>query len=348
MARGRMVAITVATDKRLNSLSEEAELVFLKTVPHLDRDGIIIGDPVLLAAQVCPRRPRLVAMIDEIIQEWIGAGLAISYIPGEDPLLFFPGFSKNQAGMRYEREPASPFPPPPGYCRTGKGLELILEEAGPLQQDGGDNPPESGKLPANFRQTSDSLPLEENRREEKVNRAPAHEDTRSNGVGPVTEPSVSSSPVDGLAMLMARGVERFEQNRRNGGVRSIGWQTELNKELAPAQRVPLVDSLAQACGLTAALDDDTILREVHEYAVKFYKAGFETPDAIQRLKSKWLGDSWRKDNCPMPSLIAFFRFASKETELAKTANAPPAARPAPKTVRIYNQYSGQYEDRIVA
>jgi hypothetical protein len=45
MARGRFLSESVATDARLNGLSVEAELVYLMTIPHLDRDGLIEGDP---------------------------------------------------------------------------------------------------------------------------------------------------------------------------------------------------------------------------------------------------------------------------------------------------------------
>lgn len=168
MARGRMLNQTVATDKRLNSISENAELAFLKTIPHLDRDGLIIGDPALLAAKVCPRRPQLSSQMESIILEWQTAGLVIIYTPGEDQVLFFPGFTKNQVGLRYDREPESIYPPPPGYHRNGNGLEENTDTL----PDSGNNPSDSGNPPAIFRQSSgkqtdECLPniREENRKE---------------------------------------------------------------------------------------------------------------------------------------------------------------------------------------
>lgn len=143
-------------------------------------------------------------------------------------------------------------------------------------------------------------------------------------IEPEMEPEEKSAlpSVDGLALLMARGKERFEHNRRNGGVRVAGWQTELNKQLAPAQRVPLVETLAQACGLTAAMEDDTIFHDLHEYAVKFSKAGYTAPDAIRDLKAKWSADNWRREKHPMPSLISFFKFASQMAEMGVSARDP--------------------------
>lgn len=166
MARGRMLNQTVATDKKLNSLSIEAELLYIKTIPHLDRDGLILGDPMLLWAKVCPRRPELMGKVGDLIQEWIAADLVVIYDAGEEQILFFPGFAKNQANMRYEREPASTFPAPPGYRRTSKGLDFITEPLPNL------TPTFAGSLPEDCRKSADTLPPEEKRREEKRKGAP--------------------------------------------------------------------------------------------------------------------------------------------------------------------------------
>lgn len=122
MARGRMLSQTVATDKKLNELSVEAELLYLKAIPHLDRDGLIMGDPTLLWAQVCPRRSDLMPRMIGIIEELLSSGLVIAYEDNDDTVLFFPGFTKNQTGMRYDREAPSRFGAPPGYIRTASGL----------------------------------------------------------------------------------------------------------------------------------------------------------------------------------------------------------------------------------
>lgn len=160
MARGRMINQSIATDKRLNSLSVDAELVYLMTIPHLDRDGLILGEPNMLASQVCPRRPELRPYMDSIINEWVTLGLVLRYEGKEDPILFFVGFAKNQGGLRYDRETPSQFPPPPGYKRTNDGLEPVTENV-PSRN--------SGTTPAEVRQPSPPYPAEVNRSEEKRN-----------------------------------------------------------------------------------------------------------------------------------------------------------------------------------
>lgn len=167
MARGRMLSQTVATDKKLNSLSIEAELLYLKAIPHLDRDGLILGDPTLLWAKVCPRRPELMVKTEAIVQELIDSEIVVAYMDDDEQILFFPGFAKNQANMRYEREPASVFPPPPGYQRTPKGLEPVAAVNDDEKSENTREPHVSGKHPANIRQNDGCLPSEEKRREEK-------------------------------------------------------------------------------------------------------------------------------------------------------------------------------------
>ena len=154
MARGRMLSQTLATDRKLNELSVEAELLYIKAIPHLDRDGLIMGDSMLLWAQVCPRRSELMAKMDGIVEEWLSSWLVIAYDDNGDIILFFPGFTKNQVGMRYDREAASRFGAPPGYVRTASGLVPAKPE-NTAQPNSGLTPDE---LRTNSGVTTDELP----------------------------------------------------------------------------------------------------------------------------------------------------------------------------------------------
>ncbi len=125
MARGRMIATTVADDKRFNELPIDAALVYLMAIPQLDRDGLILGEPGALWGQVCRRRNDLLPRMDTIITAWLASGLVTAYRNEDgDTILHFVGFQKNQAMTHYDREAASRFPCPPGFIRTGKGLAL--------------------------------------------------------------------------------------------------------------------------------------------------------------------------------------------------------------------------------
>jgi hypothetical protein len=135
MANGRFVSKSTATDKAFNSLSVVASLVYMMTIPHLDRDGKIWGDPDVLWGTVCPKRREFLDTMDAIINEWIQADLVRTYSDNGDPVLWFKGFSKNQQGMRYDREAPSQFGPTPDEVRTNSGscraeveVEVEVEE----------------------------------------------------------------------------------------------------------------------------------------------------------------------------------------------------------------------------
>ena len=122
MARGRFISESVAKDLRLNSLSVEAELVYLMTIPHLDRDGLIEGDTEVVYGTVCPKRRIFIDRIGEFIREWVQVGLVTMYDSDEGSVLWFRGFTKNQVGLRYDRETPSKFPPPPGHTFGPGGI----------------------------------------------------------------------------------------------------------------------------------------------------------------------------------------------------------------------------------
>lgn len=127
MARGRFLNRSIRHDKRLNGVSIEAEYLFLKCVPHLDRDGITSYDT--LWADVMPLRPGMMERIPALVQELIDAGLVILYDTDEGAALYFTGFGKNQTGLLYKREAPSRFPPPPGYTHGVDGIEPIATKS---------------------------------------------------------------------------------------------------------------------------------------------------------------------------------------------------------------------------
>lgn len=178
MARGRILSQSIALDVEFNKMSMEAQFLFMRAIPHLDRDGLILGNPVALWAKIAPLMTDLMHRTESCICEWRDANLVVTYDSPYGAVIYFKGFNKNQPNMRYDREAESMFPAPPGYYRNGNGLEPIANnkddggEAQPQSQpDGGNTPPkpseqlrqDSGKTPAEVRQ--DSTLIEVNRTE---------------------------------------------------------------------------------------------------------------------------------------------------------------------------------------
>jgi len=181
MARGRMISQSIAEDIELNEMSLEAQLMYMRTIPFLDRDGLVNGHPSILFGKIAPLLPDILPRMKEFIEEWIMAGLVTSYVDGKNTVLFFKGFTQNQVGMRYDREPESQFAPPPGYVRTKTGLVK-------------DAPQSSGNLPAIFRQSSGNLPSEEKRREEKRSECVSEPETVRQESAPSAPPQQALAP----------------------------------------------------------------------------------------------------------------------------------------------------------
>lgn len=179
MARGRFLSDSVAKDLKLNSLSIEAELVYLLAIPHLDRDGLIEGDTDILFGTVCPKRRQFIDRIGEFVQEWIHVGLVVQYDSDDGPVLWFKGFAKNQLGLRYDRETPSKFPPPPN-----------LTPVDSVPQPSGNPPDTSGNSAAQWQ-----LEVEVKDQVEVKEEAAAREPTR---------PAAAAKPASDTVRLWAK------------------------------------------------------------------------------------------------------------------------------------------------
>lgn len=129
MARARMLATDASIDPELNSLTLPSMTLYLLTIPHLDRDGLIDANPVRLAAQAAPLRPELRDGAGALINEWIEVGLVQRYAAARNQhVLFFKGFRKHNR-FEYRKDRPSELPPPPGWIRTEDGLVPEDKEA---------------------------------------------------------------------------------------------------------------------------------------------------------------------------------------------------------------------------
>jgi len=99
-----MVSKEISFDYKMSLLSLEAEFLYLKAIPHLDRDGLISGDPVVLWSTIAPKRLELLDKMPALINEWVNVGLVVRYAWVEGYVLFFTGFRKHNANMAYEKE----------------------------------------------------------------------------------------------------------------------------------------------------------------------------------------------------------------------------------------------------
>lgn len=304
MPAGRFLSKTVATDEPLNHLSWQAQAVYMMAVPHLDRDGLITGHPLLLMAQVAPlRAAELVAIMPTIVEEWIAAELVIRYHDGGQPVLFFPGFLKHQRLPHYDRETPSEFAPPPGYQRTETGLVPVVAPApsdpsNPVQQIQTDPlSANSGATPARLRTNSGPTPpIKQQRGEESKKPLSPHVKNSSSSTTPArararrararpaprAAPAAAGEPKPEIYdALKAFGVTEpaLSELSRNGITRDqvAGWIDYISTQ-----------DLARPAGYLVKR-----LR-AHEPPPPVAAAADPDPDSYEALKRKYIPDGWEE------------------------------------------------------
>ena len=135
--------------EQLNSVSLEADFLFMRCIPHLDVEGRMTANPEVVFATACPLRPVLLTRVEGMLTELEDVGLLARYQVSGKRYMFFPGFERSQVGLRKDREAASNIPePPPELLRScsavndaeEKGSEGKLSE---VNRNGPDGPVQS-------------------------------------------------------------------------------------------------------------------------------------------------------------------------------------------------------------
>lgn len=109
MARGRMINRTVPTDSHLSAFGSEfgpwALVLHHRLLAFLDLNGNVRADEHWLKATIFPRDAGMTAADCRTFARGLAAhGLAVLYEVDGMPFLNFPAFSKNQGGIRTDRE----------------------------------------------------------------------------------------------------------------------------------------------------------------------------------------------------------------------------------------------------
>jgi hypothetical protein len=128
MASGRMLNKSISLNKALAELtSDTSRLLFTWTIAHLDVEGRIHGDPVVLKSIVIPRLKHIDEQaVATCVAEWAEHNLVEWYEADGDQWITFPGFADNQKGLKKDRETASKIPAP----EEGKPVQLHKKNNG--------------------------------------------------------------------------------------------------------------------------------------------------------------------------------------------------------------------------
>lgn len=132
MANGRFLSKTISTSAQLAGVSDAAEVLFYRMIPHLDVSGRLEGDPRLVKAAACPLKESFtVERISELLYELAetkdadGEGLIVWYQARGKMVVQFPGFDRHQH-LRKDREGATRLP-----AITDGGATLVARRQTP-------------------------------------------------------------------------------------------------------------------------------------------------------------------------------------------------------------------------
>jgi len=132
-------------------------------IAQLDCNGVFYADPNMVRSLVFTRRGDVsLERIEQYLQAMEDVGLIIRFEAGGEIWQHWPGFDRNQPGLRKDRETTN-FPPPPASSGTGTVAD---------GQDDGNVPDEcrqdDGNVPDECRQDDGEMYAEEKGREEKL------------------------------------------------------------------------------------------------------------------------------------------------------------------------------------
>lgn len=331
MARGRFISDSVAKDVRLNSLTVEAELVYLMTIPHLDRDGLIDGDPDVLWGTVCPKRRHFLDAMATYVQEWAKAGLVTMYDSDNGIVLWFHGFAKNQVGLRYDREAVSKFPPPPGFIRHSSGMAPA-------------EPPPNDEKPKNSEDHTSADELRQNSGDGTAQCEVKDQDQVEDQEGDHVRASVPVEPPpppppDYLAESAPNeyipGLRRpqWNQTKRNADT----FMTDARKHGVNAKTFRLmVDAILDAAGKRAIAETSgdmgqRALNQAKDTVVGLLEMGMRSADEIDMILASWRENDYR--GATAPSFGQVLEHASK-----MAAGKHVAAPAAPKQTKSMSNF----------
>ncbi|MDC7125760.1 MAG: hypothetical protein PQJ46_09340 [Spirochaetales bacterium] len=155
-----MINKTITRSRKFQHLEDDFyRLLYCMILPFLDRDGKTEADPLLIKADCFPLRSDIdESKIQAGLVKLDTEGLIKLYMVDGEQYLKCLNFEKNQDGLRYDREPESRIPEP-----VIQDDETIPSDD--IKPSPDDSRSSAGRPPAECRNDSGKLPVEEKRRE---------------------------------------------------------------------------------------------------------------------------------------------------------------------------------------
>lgn len=131
MAKGRMIDAVISNSRKVNSVSDQAALLFTWAQAHTDDFGRLEGEAEDLLFLVVPRRNWTVEQVEEMVKTLFEIGLVKMYHVNDKRYLEIVGFDEHQT-LRKDRNRKGKYPNPEQYdsqwfTKDGQRLKIDSE-----------------------------------------------------------------------------------------------------------------------------------------------------------------------------------------------------------------------------
>lgn len=209
-----MLKKKIARDGRVAQLTPHSALLYIMSIPHLDIDGRMDGNPVAVRGTVVPVLASAHpdqwtdGRVESCMIEWTGTrdedsgrprALVAHYLIGGVWVCYFAGFAENQI-LRRDRERPSSFPAPPPMLLERLGIQSDADSDDTPDADSG-QPPD---LPRTQAEAEAEVQTQTSRAAGSVAPAPARETLGA----ALQDQDLAGKAGDDLAARILEGVER--------------------------------------------------------------------------------------------------------------------------------------------
>lgn len=265
MSGRRMIHDDICEDRKLNAVSEGAEVLFYRLLSKTDDYGRFYGDPALLKGQVFPRRHELtVQVIASRLVELVDAELILAFEAEDGELIVqFKNFEKRQAFRRDIKRKAR-FPEPGSRVTPSSSKELVSALFGSVtgpsrvrtDADGSEPEPERPRTDSGLK-TSE---VKERKDKESEGGGGVSNESETEPNVPVPDssrgPDLPSPPPPSPIDLSSHLLQRVPQALGEETERAVEFLTGIYGERFPNSRVPARSARGQveralACKLSA-------------------------------------------------------------------------------------------------
>jgi len=146
MPKGRMLNKSISNDEEVAKLSIETALLYTWCISHLDIEGRISGESVILKGIVVPYLDYLtIPKIDKCVEELKNSPLVVVYGSSKRYIQFV-GFTKNQKLQR-DKEAPTEFPEPTPELLQSYSRETLAKVKGSKEKVSSETPPPATEPP---------------------------------------------------------------------------------------------------------------------------------------------------------------------------------------------------------